>query len=158
MLGSSLISLLLHSLLFHLLLFSYKVMSDSCDPMVCSPSDSSVHGISQAILLEWVAISFSRGSSWLRDWTLNLHWQAGHFKYVPRLGWQLWRKRFIWLFVQILSLPLGSFEGTDWSQTTLKPRSHGKKGSCRFVDTQWADFFLFHFTILYYLLNCVSEK
>ena len=63
MLGSSLISLLLHSLLFHLLLFSYKVMSDSCDPMVCSPSDSSVHGISQAILLEWVAIPFSRGSS-----------------------------------------------------------------------------------------------
>ena len=35
-----------------------------CDPMDCSPQESSVHGISQAWLLEWVAISFSRGSSW----------------------------------------------------------------------------------------------
>ena len=31
--------------------------------------DSSVHGISQARILEWVAISSSRGSSWPRDWT-----------------------------------------------------------------------------------------
>ena len=30
---------------------------------------SSVHKIFQARVLEWVAISFSRGSSWLRDWT-----------------------------------------------------------------------------------------
>ena len=35
----------------------------------CSPSGSSVHGILQARILEWVAISFSRGSSWPRDWT-----------------------------------------------------------------------------------------
>ena len=35
----------------------------------CSPSGFSVHGISQARLLEWVAISFSRGSSQPRDWT-----------------------------------------------------------------------------------------
>ena len=34
-----------------------------CDLMDCSPPDSSVHGISQARILEWVAISFSRGSS-----------------------------------------------------------------------------------------------
>ena len=34
-----------------------------CDPMDCSPSGSTVHGISQARILEWVAISFSRGSS-----------------------------------------------------------------------------------------------
>ena len=30
-----------------------------CDPMDCSPSGSSVHGISQARILEWVAVSFS---------------------------------------------------------------------------------------------------
>ena len=30
---------------------------------------SSVHGILQARILEWVAIPFSRGSSWPRDWT-----------------------------------------------------------------------------------------
>ena len=34
-----------------------------CNPMDYSPKDSSVHGISQARILEWVAISFSRGSS-----------------------------------------------------------------------------------------------
>ena len=35
--------------------------------MDCSLPGSSVHGISQARILEWVAISFSRGSSWPRD-------------------------------------------------------------------------------------------
>ena len=33
-----------------------------CDPMDCSPPGSSIHGILQARILEWVAISFSRGS------------------------------------------------------------------------------------------------
>ena len=37
--------------------------------MDCSPPDSSVHGISKARVLEWVAISFSMGSSWPRDQT-----------------------------------------------------------------------------------------
>ena len=41
-----------------------------CDPMDCSPPGSSVHGIFQARVLEWVAIPFSRGSSQPRDWTL----------------------------------------------------------------------------------------
>ena len=40
-----------------------------CDPMDCSPPVSSVHGILQASILEWVAIPFSRGSSQARDQT-----------------------------------------------------------------------------------------
>ena len=32
-----------------------------CHPMDCSPPGSSVHGIVQATVLEWVAVSFSRG-------------------------------------------------------------------------------------------------
>ena len=40
-----------------------------CDPMGCSLPDSSVHGIFQAIVLEWIAISFSSGSSQARDRT-----------------------------------------------------------------------------------------
>ena len=40
-----------------------------CDPMDHSPSGSSVHEIIQARILEWVAIPFSRGSSWPRDGT-----------------------------------------------------------------------------------------
>ena len=38
-----------------------------CDPLDCSPPAASVHGILQARILEWVAISFSRGSSRPRD-------------------------------------------------------------------------------------------
>ena len=40
-----------------------------CDPVDCSPPGSSVHGILQARILEWVAISFSRASSQPRDQT-----------------------------------------------------------------------------------------
>ena len=40
-----------------------------CDPMNCSLPGSSVHWIFQAIVLEWIAISFSRGSSQHRDQT-----------------------------------------------------------------------------------------
>ena len=40
-----------------------------CDRMDCSPSGSSVHGILQAKILEWVAISSSRGSSQPGDQT-----------------------------------------------------------------------------------------
>ena len=40
-----------------------------CDSMGCSPPGSSVHGIFQAVVLEWIAISFSRGSSQPRDGT-----------------------------------------------------------------------------------------
>ena len=39
------------------------------DTMDCSPPGSSVHGILQARILEWVAISFYKGSSQPRDWT-----------------------------------------------------------------------------------------
>ena len=40
--------------------FSRSIMSDSCDPVDCSPPGSSVHGIFQARILEWVASSFSK--------------------------------------------------------------------------------------------------
>ena len=40
-----------------------------CGLMDCSLPGSSVHGIFQARVLEWVAIAFSRRSSWSRDWT-----------------------------------------------------------------------------------------
>ena len=49
-------------------------MSNSLRPVDCSPPSSSVHGILQARILEWVAISFSSGSSRPRDQT-----QVSHF-------------------------------------------------------------------------------
>ena len=69
----------LHIHFFPLLLFNYKSsmcvqsLSHACltlfDSVDCSPPDSCVNGILQARILEWVAISFSRGFSWLRDQT-----------------------------------------------------------------------------------------
>ena len=49
-----------------------------CGPMDCSPQGSSVHGIFQARILEWVAISFSKGSSQPRDLT--------HVSYISCIG------------------------------------------------------------------------
>ena len=40
-----------------------------CDPVDCSLSGSSVHGVSQARILEWVAMPSSRGSSWTKAQT-----------------------------------------------------------------------------------------
>ena len=44
-----------------------QLCSTLCDPVDCSLPGSSIHGILQARILEWVAISFSRGSSRPRD-------------------------------------------------------------------------------------------
>ena len=44
-----------------------------CDPVDYGLPGSSVHGIFQARILEWVAISFSRRSSWPRNWTRVSH-------------------------------------------------------------------------------------
>ena len=49
-----------------------------CDPMDCSLPRSSIHGIFQTRILEWVAISFSRGSSGPKDWT-RVFCMAGRF-------------------------------------------------------------------------------
>ena len=51
------------------------------DPMGCSPTGSSVHGIFQARILEWVAMSYSRGSSPPRDWN--------HISWVSCIGRQI---------------------------------------------------------------------
>ena len=63
-------------LLSTLALYGWKVnvlATQSCptlsDYTDCSPPGSSVHGIRQVRILEWVAIPFSRGSSWPREWT-----------------------------------------------------------------------------------------
>ena len=80
-----------------------SVMSDSCDPMDCSLPGFSVHGIFQARVLEWVAISFSRRSSLPRDWT--------RVSYIVGRCFTVWATReFIpisfflcWLFINLLS-------------------------------------------------------
>ena len=62
-----------------------------CDPMDCSLPGFSVHGIFQARILEWVAISFSRGSSPLRDQTQVSHISGTCFYPLSYQGsWWYW--------------------------------------------------------------------
>ena len=71
-----------------------------CDPMDCSLPGSFIHEIFQARVLEWVAISFSRGSSWPRDRTQVSHIAGRCFtfwasregnvnRHVLKANWQL---------------------------------------------------------------------
>ena len=57
-----------------------------CDPMDCSLQGSSVHGIFQARILEWVAMPSSRGSSQPRDWT-SISCTGGRILY-PWAAWE----------------------------------------------------------------------
>ena len=70
-----------------------------CGPMNCSLPGSSVHGIFQARILEWVAISSSRQSSWPRIWThafcvsyicVSITWEAPKWRCVkPQTVFQI---------------------------------------------------------------------
>ena len=72
-----------------------------CDPMDCSLPGSSVHGIFQARILEWVAMPFSKGSSPPRDQT--------HFSQVSWLGRQFlysgatWEAHLILMLMYLLN-------------------------------------------------------
>ena len=59
-----------------------------CDPVDSSPPGSSIHGILQAGILEWVTMPSSRGSSWPRDWT--------HISYGSSIGRQVLYHQHIW--------------------------------------------------------------
>ena len=62
---------------------SESEVTQSCltfsDPMDCSPPGSSIHGIFQARVLEWVAIAFSKALSIIR--------QMGKYYFPPHRGW-----------------------------------------------------------------------
>ena len=82
-----------------------------CDPVDCSPPGSSVHGAFQARILEWVAISFSKGSSLPRDRTRTPTLQTDTLTSEPP-GKPTWK-------VDVLNyvLSLGQIPGTPspWS-------------------------------------------
>ena len=95
-----------------------QLCSSRCDPMDCNPSGSSVHGITLARILEWVAISSTRGSSKYRDWTHLLHcrwilyrWATGEALWIPHY-WDFLEapsRRHEWLLTLFLA-PLPSVE------------------------------------------------
>ena len=75
-----------------------------CDPMDCSPAGSSVCGtqILQARILEWIAITFSRGSSWPRDWTWGSDIAANSLPSEPT-GKQLHTDMCIFVYTKFFS-------------------------------------------------------
>ena len=74
-----------------------------CDPIDCRLPGSSVHGILQARILEWVVIPFSRVSSWPRNWT-QVSWVAGRY-------FTIWatRDEFCYFNLREGFLPYGKF-------------------------------------------------
>ena len=100
-----------------------------CNPMPCSSSGSSVDGILQVRILEWVAISFPRGSSWPRDWT-HVSCIAGRFftvwatgkvpqSYTKKVSWSMWNPRFDSLYFSLISM----VEKREWVHDTTAPET-----------------------------------
>ena len=100
-----------------------------CDPMDCSLPGSSVNGIFQARILEWVAISSSRGSSRPRDRT--------HIFYIYLIGRWIFNHCATWgwgkylLSSSLRSLPSHRIEGT-WA-----PNQHGPPSTYRQEHPYW---------------------
>ena len=90
-----------------------------CDPMNYIPPGSSAHGIFQARILEWVAVSFSRGSSWSRDqtrvsWVSCIAWfftaeplgkpnqsstmKTNHFTWMNTIYQKYWPHSYLFIF------------------------------------------------------------
>ena len=99
-----------------------------CDPMDCSPPGASVREIFQAGSLEWVAISYSRGSSWVRDHTCIscifciCRWILHHCA-----TWEVWEKSlYLWFGLLKYWVILRSSTFGKLRSWHLVPSLHGK--------------------------------
>ena len=81
-----------------------QLLSHVWDPMDCGLPGSSVHEIFQARILEWVAISSCRGSSWPRDWT-RVSCIGRQILYY----WATWETRAM-IVIEIASINVGSLQ------------------------------------------------
>ena len=96
---------------------SLQLFLTLCNPVHHSPPGSSVHGIFQARILEWVALPSSRGSSWLRD---QAHISYGscigrhilyHYHHLESPGRVRVGLRNIW------KMNLGTFDNIIWGMS-----------------------------------------
>ena len=85
-----------------------------CDPRDCSPWGSSLLGIFQARVLEWVAMLSSRGSSQSRGWTWSLIFPAlaGGF-FTTSATWETLGKKYLWKIKCSINY-LDGQEGPPW--------------------------------------------
>ena len=99
-----------------------------CDPMDCRFPGSSVHGIFQARILEWFAISYSRASSWPRDQT--------HISPISCMGKQIldyWAQVEVWCGCHQEVAPVPRGRSSDIPQDSL-----GQDG-CLHKQHSWAN-------------------
>ena len=141
-----------------------------CYPMDCSLSGSSVHGIFQARLLEWIAISFSRGSSQPRNWTQVSH-TAGRFFTV----WATRQAHLIICWWTLRLLPCLGYCSVQFSHSVVSDslwphESQHAKPPCQITFTSgfpsstalvasfkfWYIVFSFSFTLKYFLIYVIT--
>ena len=91
-----------------------------CNLVDCSPPGSSIHGIFQARILEWVAISFSRGSSRPRDWT-QVYCTGG-------------RRFTVWATREVPTLNIQIGKSTETERRAVLGKGWGIKGSASGVQ------------------------
>ena len=124
--------------------------------MDCSPPGSSIYWISQAIILEWVAISFSRESSWPRDQTqvsyiadrLFTLWATNHSKTFPSSGSM--EKLF-----SMKPVPGAMKSGDHWLRELRMEHANGEEQD--FLPTKCLDQFSpFHSNLLIVLRNMMD--
>ena len=97
--------------------------------MDCSPPGSSVHGILQARVLEWVAISYSRGSSQPRDET--------HVACVSYIGRWIFYHCIIW---KALTLQIMKVKVTQLCPTPCNPMDYTVHGILQARILEWVAF------------------
>ena len=118
-----------------------SVVSNFCNPLECKPPISSVHGIFQGRILEWVTLSYSKGSSQPRDQTCVSCIAGGFFTAEP-LGKHHMLARLCSKFfklgfsstTQIYNLGLEKAEGPEIKLPTLVV-SWRKQGNTRKTST-----------------------
>ena len=121
-----------------------------CNPVDCSPPGSSIHGILQARILEWVAISFSRGSSQPSDQIQVSHiagrrfnlWATREAQVISSLHLNtsggMVRIKVIWI-----SLKLKESAGDRYRYNILNYRASKKESHSRNMKMGYKVLFLF---------------
>ena len=110
--------------------------STLCDSMACSPSDSLVHGLFPARILEWFTIYFPRGSSQPRDWTpglLHCPKQNAHHMHDNSHSFQYPVKSSFWL--------------KTWLSTFLTPHNRSQKLKSSILSLPMINIFYYHICV-----------
>ena len=136
---------------------SHSVVSDSLWPgLDYSPPGSSVHGILQARILEWVAIPLSRGSSQPRDWNLGSHIAGKCFiiwvtreahVYISYIAYMYFICKYICFYTAYVEKAMAPHSSTlawkiPWAEEPGRLQSMGSLSQTRLSDFTFT--FLFH--------------